>query len=39
MPEYDFEIKYGPSYSLLKINLENQEITAETGAMVYMDRV
>jgi len=38
MPEYDFEIKYGPSYSLLKINLENQEITAETGAMVYMDK-
>ncbi|WP_292459371.1 TIGR00266 family protein [Methanothermococcus sp.] len=37
MAEYDFKIEYKPAYSLLKINLQNQSITAETGAMVYMD--
>jgi len=37
MAEYDFKIEYKPAYSLLKINLQNQTITAETGAMVYMD--
>ncbi|WP_421078343.1 TIGR00266 family protein [Methanothermococcus sp. Ax23] len=37
MVEYDFKIEYRPAYSLLKINLQNQSIIAETGAMVYMD--
>lgn len=37
MADYDFEIICKPSYSLLKVKLNNQEITAETGAMVYMD--
>jgi uncharacterized protein (TIGR00266 family) len=37
MAEYDFKIEYRPAYSLLKINLQNQTITAETGAMAYMD--
>ncbi|XRO76364.1 TIGR00266 family protein [Methanocaldococcus sp. 10A] len=35
--DYEFEIKYSPSYSLLEVKLNNQEINAETGAMVYMD--
>ncbi|AEF95696.1 TIGR00266 family protein [Methanotorris igneus] len=35
--DYEFEIKYTPSYSLLEVKLDNQEINAETGAMVYMD--
>ena len=33
-----YEIKYRPSYSLLTVNLEEGEkITAEAGAMTYMD--
>ncbi|ACV24653.1 TIGR00266 family protein [Methanocaldococcus fervens] len=36
MAEYDFKIEYKPAYSLLKINLKNQSIIAERGAMVYM---
>jgi uncharacterized protein (TIGR00266 family) len=33
-----YEIKYKPSYSLLVVNLEQGEkITAESGAMTYMD--
>ena len=32
------EIKYKPSYSMLVVNLEQGEkITAESGAMTYMD--
>ena len=38
MTEYDFKIEYGPAYSLLKINLRDQSIIAETGAMVYMSK-
>jgi uncharacterized protein (TIGR00266 family) len=33
-----YEIKYKPSYSLLVVNLEpDEKITAEAGAMTYMD--
>ncbi len=33
-----YEIKYKPSYSMLVVNLEQGEkITAEAGAMTYMD--
>jgi uncharacterized protein (TIGR00266 family) len=33
-----YEIKYKPSYSMLVVNLEQDEtITAESGAMTYMD--
>jgi uncharacterized protein (AIM24 family) len=33
-----YEIKYKPSYALLVINLDQGEtITAESGAMTYMD--
>jgi uncharacterized protein (TIGR00266 family) len=33
-----YEIKYSPSYSMLVVNLEqNETITAEAGAMTYMD--
>lgn len=33
-----YEIKYKPSYSMLVVNLEqNEKITAESGAMTYMD--
>jgi uncharacterized protein (TIGR00266 family) len=33
-----YEIKYKPSYSMLVINLEqNEKITAESGAMTYME--
>ena len=33
-----YEIKYRPSYALLVVNLDNSEtITAESGAMTYMD--
>jgi len=37
MADYDFEITSRPSYSLLKINLNGQEIMTETGSMVYKD--
>ncbi|MCW4043087.1 MAG: AIM24 family protein, partial [Candidatus Bathyarchaeota archaeon] len=34
----DFIIKYKPSYSMLVVSLEQGEkITAESGAMTYMD--
>ena len=34
----DYEIKYKPSYSMLVINLQlNETVTAEAGAMTYMD--
>jgi uncharacterized protein (AIM24 family) len=34
----EYEIKYKPSYSMLVVNLEQDEIiTAESGAMTYMD--
>ena len=34
----DYEIKYKPSYSMLVVKLEhNETITAESGAMTYMD--
>ncbi|MFA5365037.1 MAG: TIGR00266 family protein [Candidatus Bathyarchaeia archaeon] len=34
----DYEIKYKPSYSMLVIKLEpNEEVTAEAGAMTYME--
>jgi uncharacterized protein (TIGR00266 family) len=33
-----YEIKYKPSYSMLVVNLEqNEKITAESGSMTYMD--
>ena len=33
-----YEIKYSPSYSLLVVNLDQDEsITAESGALTYMD--
>ena len=33
-----YEIKYSPSYSLLVVNLDqNESITAESGALTYMD--
>lgn len=33
----NYEIKYSPSYSLLEVNLEpNEVIVAEAGAMIYM---
>ena len=33
-----YEIKYKPSYSMLVVNLEqNEKITAESGALTYMD--
>lgn len=33
-----YEIKYKPSYSMLVVNLEqNEKITAESGAMTYME--
>ena len=33
-----YEIKYKPSYALLVVNLDQGEtITAESGAMTYMD--
>ena len=38
MTEYDFKIDYSPAYSLLKVNLKDQTILAETGAMVYMSK-
>ena len=38
MTEYDFKIEYSPAYSLLKINLKDQSIIGETGAMVYMSK-
>ena len=38
MTEYNFKIEYNPAYSLLKINLKDQSILAETGAMVYMSK-
>ncbi|HIQ32688.1 MAG TPA: TIGR00266 family protein [Methanothermococcus okinawensis] len=38
MTEYDFKIEYRPAYSLLKVNLKDQSIIAETGAMVYMSK-
>jgi len=34
----DFEIKYKPSYSMLVVKLDsNESVTAEAGAMTYMD--
>ena len=34
----DYEIKYKPSYSMLVVKLEaNESVTAEAGAMTYMD--
>jgi len=38
MTEYDFKIEYRPACSLLKVNLKDQSIIAETGAMVYMSK-
>ncbi|MBW9222008.1 TIGR00266 family protein [Methanothermococcus sp. SCGC AD-155-C09] len=38
MTEYNFKIEYNPAYSLLKINLNDQSILTETGAMVYMSK-
>ena len=35
MAEYNYKIDCSPSNSILKIELENQEITVETGAMIY----
>jgi uncharacterized protein (AIM24 family) len=33
-----YEIKYKPSYAMLVVNLDqNETITAEAGAMTYMD--
>jgi len=35
----DYRIISRPSYSLLELQLENEEVIAETGAMVYMKNV
>ncbi|MBP2173129.1 TIGR00266 family protein [Methanococcus voltae] len=34
---YDYSIEKGPSYSILKLNLNNEGVVTETGAMVYME--
>ncbi|MEJ2280627.1 MAG: AIM24 family protein, partial [Candidatus Bathyarchaeota archaeon] len=34
----DYKIKYKPSYSMLVVNLDpNESVTAEAGAMTYME--
>ncbi|MEJ2241709.1 MAG: TIGR00266 family protein [Candidatus Bathyarchaeota archaeon] len=38
MKKLDYKIKYKPSYSMLVVNLDpNESVTAEAGAMTYME--